>query len=404
MDAAAGAVAARPARRRVRRTSGSPRGRSTRRSPADDPTSAAGSCWPAATRCGARRAAAVTLAGMGAVMPELLAAADALGDDTDVICVTSADLLLRACARARASAITRRRSSTSCSRAGGPRRWSPCSTATRTRWPSWRPSTGCRSRRSASPASASRATSTTSTATTRSTPRRSSARRSTWWTTFAGHVEEGLDDRGVERAARSGADHLDAPVPRPGLRVVALARDRVEDVRHGGDAREQRSSPTSRSDSPTRPSARGGAHHVLGMVRDRVVAEELQAEQRGCCIMRSHSAGVSGPRLWTRLGVARACRCPGGTAPCRAPPATPGAPASADEQPDDGGVDRMLDVVLRPSAAQATTLSSPSMTSSDDPAGDIRQLVEDLVRQQRARHHGSLVEGSAERGARERAS
>jgi pyruvate dehydrogenase E1 component len=39
---------------------------------------------------------AVTLVGMGAVMPELLRAAEALGEDADVICVTSADLLLRA--------------------------------------------------------------------------------------------------------------------------------------------------------------------------------------------------------------------------------------------------------------------------------------------------------------------
>jgi pyruvate dehydrogenase E1 component len=38
----------------------------------------------------------VTLVGMGAVMPEVLRAADTLGEDTDVICVTSADLLLRA--------------------------------------------------------------------------------------------------------------------------------------------------------------------------------------------------------------------------------------------------------------------------------------------------------------------
>jgi pyruvate dehydrogenase E1 component len=44
----------------------------------------------------AKAAPAVTLVGMGAVMPELLRAADALGEDTDVICVTSADLLLRA--------------------------------------------------------------------------------------------------------------------------------------------------------------------------------------------------------------------------------------------------------------------------------------------------------------------
>jgi pyruvate dehydrogenase E1 component len=38
----------------------------------------------------------VTLAGMGAVMPELLRAADTLGEGTEVICITSADLLLRA--------------------------------------------------------------------------------------------------------------------------------------------------------------------------------------------------------------------------------------------------------------------------------------------------------------------
>jgi pyruvate dehydrogenase E1 component len=38
----------------------------------------------------------ITLVGMGAVMPEVLAAADALGDDVDVICVSSADLLFRA--------------------------------------------------------------------------------------------------------------------------------------------------------------------------------------------------------------------------------------------------------------------------------------------------------------------
>jgi pyruvate dehydrogenase E1 component len=39
---------------------------------------------------------AVALVGMGAVMPELLKAAETLGEDTEVICVTSADLLHRA--------------------------------------------------------------------------------------------------------------------------------------------------------------------------------------------------------------------------------------------------------------------------------------------------------------------
>jgi pyruvate dehydrogenase E1 component len=43
----------------------------------------------------------VTLAGMGAVMPEVVEAAEILGDDVDVICITSADLLFRA-VRARA--------------------------------------------------------------------------------------------------------------------------------------------------------------------------------------------------------------------------------------------------------------------------------------------------------------
>jgi pyruvate dehydrogenase E1 component len=43
----------------------------------------------------------LTLVGMGAVMPEVVAAADELGDGVDVICVTSADLIFRAL-RARA--------------------------------------------------------------------------------------------------------------------------------------------------------------------------------------------------------------------------------------------------------------------------------------------------------------
>jgi pyruvate dehydrogenase E1 component len=38
----------------------------------------------------------VTLVGMGALIPELLEAADVLGDNVDVLCVTSADLLFRA--------------------------------------------------------------------------------------------------------------------------------------------------------------------------------------------------------------------------------------------------------------------------------------------------------------------
>jgi pyruvate dehydrogenase E1 component len=49
----------------------------------------------------ARRRPRLTLVGMGAVIPELLSAADALGGEVDAICLTSADLLFRA-VRARA--------------------------------------------------------------------------------------------------------------------------------------------------------------------------------------------------------------------------------------------------------------------------------------------------------------
>ena len=59
-------------------------------------------CWRAAIRCaGPRAKPRVTLVGMGAVVVELLEAADVLGDEIDVVCVTSADLLFRA-VRARA--------------------------------------------------------------------------------------------------------------------------------------------------------------------------------------------------------------------------------------------------------------------------------------------------------------
>jgi pyruvate dehydrogenase E1 component len=49
----------------------------------------------------AKRRPRVTLVGMGAVIPEVIEAAEVLGDDVDVLCVTSADLLFRA-VRARA--------------------------------------------------------------------------------------------------------------------------------------------------------------------------------------------------------------------------------------------------------------------------------------------------------------
>ena len=56
----------------------------------------------------------MTLVGMGAVLPDVLAAADTLGPDVDVICVTSADLLFRAL-RARAGPGRRLRGASSTS-------------------------------------------------------------------------------------------------------------------------------------------------------------------------------------------------------------------------------------------------------------------------------------------------
>ena len=100
--------------------------------------------------------------------------------DAEVVCLTSADLRLpRAPGARRARPTATTRSSTRLfPRARA--RWSPCSTATRTRSPSW---PACTARRSpASGCSAVRpvrATSPTSTAPRRSTPRRSSAPRST---------------------------------------------------------------------------------------------------------------------------------------------------------------------------------------------------------------------------------
>ena len=95
----------RPAATAPPRTSASARGPSTRRSPPCPTTrtrarSAGARCSPAATSC-ARRSGApdVVLVGMGAVLPDVLAAADELaaaGLAVDVVCLTSADLVFRA--------------------------------------------------------------------------------------------------------------------------------------------------------------------------------------------------------------------------------------------------------------------------------------------------------------------
>ena len=71
-------------------------------------------------------APAVTLVGVGAVMPEVLAAADELaaaGHGVDVVCLTSPDLVFRACALARGWPRATTRSSTRCCRPSARPRW-----------------------------------------------------------------------------------------------------------------------------------------------------------------------------------------------------------------------------------------------------------------------------------------
>ena len=160
--------------------------RSTRRSPRLPADPAAreerrrGRCSPAATCCARRPARPPsTLVGMGAVMPEVLAAADELaaaGIAADVVCLTSADLVFRAAAGAPGAARpATTRSSTRCfppsARApivtvldGHPHTLAFLAAVRGT------PIASLGRRTSASPA-----TSTTSTATSASTPTRSSA-------------------------------------------------------------------------------------------------------------------------------------------------------------------------------------------------------------------------------------
>ena len=108
---------------------------------------------------------AVTVAAMGAVVPEALAATDRLaaqGVAVDLVCVTGPWPALRRRAgavRARQQRQHRRELDPrrDPSRRGGPPRWSPCSTGIRTRSRSWPGSTRCGPRtsgcrRSVSPA------------------------------------------------------------------------------------------------------------------------------------------------------------------------------------------------------------------------------------------------------------
>ena len=143
--------------------------------------------------CPAGGAAAVTIAVMGALVPEALAAADRLaeiGTPADVVCVTSPGLLFRAL-RARQGVhgqvpAASRGSSSRRSPRPAPPRWSPSWTGTRTRCRSWPPSTGCRTPHWAWPSSASPGRSRTCTATTASTPTASSAPPWIWSPNRAG--------------------------------------------------------------------------------------------------------------------------------------------------------------------------------------------------------------------------
>ena len=168
-------------------TSGSPRGRSTRRSPASRRTARREAVLAGGYRLRRRPGAAARRrsSAMGAIVPEALAAADTLGEEAggaEVVCLTSADLRLPRAAR-RAPGCgdgDRRDPRRGCSRR--PRRADrhACSTATRTRSRFLAAVHGvpiaCLGVHELRPVGRRRRTST---ATTGSTPRRSSAPRST---------------------------------------------------------------------------------------------------------------------------------------------------------------------------------------------------------------------------------
>ena len=136
---------------------------------------------------GADAGPAVTIAVMGAVVPEALAAAERLAETGHAGRRGLRDQPRAAVPRAARPAgpgAGRRPaspgSSTRRSPRPAPRRWSPSWTGTRTRCRSWPPSTGCRTPRWAWRSSASPGRSRTCTATTASTPTASSAPPWTW--------------------------------------------------------------------------------------------------------------------------------------------------------------------------------------------------------------------------------
>ena len=143
----------------ARPTSGSARARSTRPSRASPASRPRASSAARHVLAGgyvlreAERAPDVALVGMGAILPDVLAAAEELsaaGLAVDVICLTSADLVFRALQARQGlgdgDARDPRRALPG--RSGAPRS-SPCSTATRTRSRFSRRCAACRSRTSA---------------------------------------------------------------------------------------------------------------------------------------------------------------------------------------------------------------------------------------------------------------
>ena len=170
-------LSTRPVSQKLAAVPGRPRGQGT------PPPAGRGRRLPAAP---VRRSPPVTIAVMGAVVPEALAAAERLeaaGVPADVVLRDQPRAAVPRAARPPGPGASRpvsRGSSSRRSRRPAPRRWSPSWTGTRTRCRSWPPSTGCRTPRWAWRSSASPGRSRTCTATTASTPTASSGPPWTW--------------------------------------------------------------------------------------------------------------------------------------------------------------------------------------------------------------------------------
>ena len=162
---------------------------------------------------------------------------------------------------------------------------------------------------------------------------------------------------------------------------TALARERVERVRHRGDARERAGSPrrSARPGSRSRPSARGASAPPTSRRRRRCASSRRNSSpSSGCRVISSALVGRERARLLDdRRAAARACRCPGGRGPM--PELVAGvSPASSlrpISRPIDGRVDRVLDEARGAELVRGSSVPGAATSATIRRAASV-QLVE----------------------------